>query len=66
MTNQEIIKGLQTHQEWRKCNGGPQLSAQAVTALLDAAITALTPQPAKEHLPEPPVVAEPPKAKAKK
>ena len=65
MTNTEIIEGLQTHQEWRKGNGGPQLSAQAVTALLDAAIIALSApatEPAKEHLPEP----EPAPVKAKK
>ena len=66
MTNTEIINGLRTHQEWRKGGGGPQMSAQQVTATIEAAISALTPQPEKEHLPEHPVVAEPPKSKAKK
>ena len=62
MTNTEIIEGLRTHQEWRKGNGGPGLSAQQVTAVIDAAIAALIPQPEKEHLPEP----EPAPVKAKK
>ena len=66
MTNTEIIKGLETFAQWNKGNGGPQLSREKLGEVIAGAIAALSPEPAKEHLPEPPVVAEPPKPKAKK
>ena len=71
MTNTEIIKGLETFSQWNKGNGGPQLSREKLGEVIAAAIAALTlhpfpMEPVKEHLPEPPVVAELPKAKAKK
>ena len=62
MTNTEIIDALRTHNQWRKGNGGPQMSSEKLTEVIDAAIAALTPQPQKEHLPEP----EPAPVKAKK
>lgn len=68
MTNAEIIQALTEFNRWRTGRGGEQPSGESITALLDAAVAALTlhpfPQePEKETLPEPPVVAQKPKAK---